>query len=235
MKHCLILVLLTGTFTVSYSQMPATMRFDPNKALQVYFGLGGAYNNFENLNNTLSDASLPTVGKSAFANILEIDLRHKNLVFGINTGVGFSPKKEDDYNTFLMSIYGGLNVGYYIVNSGNFHLAPQAGIGFYVSEAKIMQKNGYEDFNDVLENGNSIDINQATPALDLCLKFDFGDFTKGGTFFPGFRVGYRYGLINKGWGIDETSNSTVDGSPKDHVNQFYVLLTIGFSGLKPLK
>src|SRR4029078_2289985 len=126
--------------------------------------------------DALSAHDLPTTGTAAFSNILEADLRMKNLLFGLSAAMSYSPKKNDDYNTSVASFLGGLNVGYYIVNNKKFHLAPQVGIGINATYIKIARKNGYSDFDEVLENGNAINLNQYTPVLDMCLKFDFADF-----------------------------------------------------------
>jgi hypothetical protein len=87
----------------------------------------------------------------------------------------------------------------------------------------------------VLASGNSVDINQNTGVLDFCLKFDIADFIKDKSCLTGIRLGYKYGLSSRGWGVDETNNTTVSDSPKDRINQYYLLVTIGFSKLKPQK
>lgn len=217
----------------SYSQSNSN-NYDPNKGIQFYFGPGVAFNNFKNLNTALANNSLPSTGKVQLAGIAELDFRSKNLLFGLNSNMGAYEKNTDNYNSYLMNYGGGINIGYYVLNEKKFHLAPQAGIGFSSTEVKITQRKGFNDFNDVLANGNSIDIHQNVPVLDFALKFDFADFTKMKEGMFGLRAGYRYGLTSRGWGIDGTNNSTVDGSPKDRMNQFYFLATIGFAGQKPL-
>lgn len=233
MKKYLLTNLSLLVFLCSYSQTAVPPNTD--KAAQFYFGIGAAYNNIKNLDATLSNAGLPTIGKFNLAGIAEGDFRMKNLLLGVNSGMGAYEKKSDHYNTSMMNYSGGVNIGYYVVNSKKFHLAPQAGIGFYSSQIKITQRNGFTNFNDVLVNGNSTDINQNTGVLDFCLKFDIADFTKDKSCLAGIRLGYKYGLSKRGWGIDETNNTTVTDSPKDRINQYYVLLTIGFTKLKPQK
>lgn len=233
MKKYLLTIFSLPLFLFSYSQTSVPTNTD--KGAQFYFGIGGAYDNLKNLNATLSNAGLPTIGKFSLAGVAEGDFRIKNLLLGVNSGMGAYAKKTDHYNTSLMSYSGGVNIGYYVVSSKKFHLAPQAGIGFNSSKISITQRNGFTDFNDVLANGNSTDINQNTGVLDFCLKFDIADFTKDKSCLAGLRLGYKYGLSKRGWGIDETSNSTVTNSPKDRINQYYVLLTIGFTKLKPQK
>ena len=233
MKKYLFTNLYLFTFLCSYSQNAAPVNTD--KAAQFYFGIGGAYNNLKNLNPVLANAGLSTIGKFTFAGIAEGNLRMKNLIFGLSSGMNAYAKRSDNYNTSLMSYSGGLNIGYYIVNIKKIHVAPQAGIGFVSSQVKITQRNGFTDFNDVLANGNSVDINQNTGVLDFCLKFDIADFTKDKSCLTGVRLGYKYGLSSRGWGIDETNNTTVSDSPKDRINQYYLLVTIGFSKLKPQK
>ncbi len=235
MKKYLLTNLSLLIILSSYSQTTTVQNNIPNQAVQFYFGIGGAYNNFKNLNTALSNASLPATGKFTIGNIAEADYRIKNLLLGINAGMNANEKRNDDYNSFLMSYSGGLNIGYYIINSKNFHLAPQAGIGFYSSQVKITQRNGFTNFNDVLVNKNSIDINQNTGVLDFCLKFDFADFSKDKSCLNGFRLGYKYGLSKRGWGTDITNNSTVANSPEDRINQYYAMLTIGLIKLKPQK
>ena len=234
MKQSIILAFLLLAYTIPFAQ-DSTAKYDPDKAIQFYFGAGGAYNNYKNLNHTLTDAGLPSVGKFTLSSIGEFDLRHKNFLIGFTTAMGFSPKRNDSYNTSVFNFYTGVNAGYYIVNANKFHLAPQLGFGLYSSAAKISQRNGFTDFNDVLMNKNSITLNQNTPVLDFALKFDFADFSKAKTCLTGVRVGYKYGLSKRGWGIDETSNSTVDGSPEDRINQLYAMVTIGFALQKPVK
>ena len=234
MKHAIFLLLFVQLCIAGFAQN-SNITYDPNKALQVHIGIGGYYNDYKNLNETLTSAGFDNVGKFAITNLLEADMRMKNLLLGIGGSMGASAKKNDDYNTWLMSFYGGLNIGYYVVNNKNFHLAPQAGIGIYSSFVKISDRNGYDNFNELLENGNTITMNQYTPALDLSLRFDFADFTKNKTVIKGFRMGYKLGLAKRGWGINETSNSTLDGSPQDRINQFYATATIGLTALKPNK
>lgn len=233
MKKCFLAFVCLFSLSWSYAQS-TNNDFDATKGIQFYFGPGVAFNNFKNLNSRLADNNLPTTGKVQLAGIAELDFRCKNLLFGLNSNMGAYEKNTDNYNSYLMNYGGGINIGYYIVNEKKFHLAPQAGIGFSSTEVKITQRKGFEDFNEVLTNGNSIDIHQNVPVLDFALKFDFADFTKTKAGMFGFRAGYRYGLTSRGWGIDGTNNSTVDGSPKDRMNQFYFLVTIGFAGQKPL-
>jgi hypothetical protein len=229
MKKYLFTNLCLLIFIFSYSQNTAPL--NTSKAAQFYFGIGGAYNNLKNLNPVLANADLPTIGKFTFAGIAEGELRMKNLIFGLSSGMSAYAKRTDNNNTSLMSYAGGLNIGYYIINSKKFHIAPQAGVGFVSSQVKITQRNGFTSFNDVL-SGNSVDINQNTGVLDFCLKFDIADFTKDKTCLTGVRLGYKYGLSNRGWGVDESKNTTVSDSPKDRINQYYLLVAIGFSKLK---
>lgn len=234
MKQCFILLLLLQLFIAGYPQN-STISYDANKALQLNFGIGGYYNDFKNLNKRLSDAGYLSTGRFALSNLMEVDFRNKNFLIGLNSGMGISSRKNDDYKTQLANFYGGLNFGYYIANSKKFHLAPQAGIGLYSSFIKISSRNGYDNFDELLNNSNSITINQYVPALDFCFRFDFADFTKTRSPLTGFRLGYKLGLSNRGWGINESSTSTLDNSPKDRVNQFYVLATLGYTGQKPNK
>jgi len=234
-KRNVMLALLITVCTMSYAQMKEPKSYDPSKAIQFYFGLGGAHNNYTNLNAALKDADLPTIGKWAMSSIGEVDLRHNSFLIGLTSNMNFSPKRNDDYNTTSMSFYGGANIGYYIVNANKFHLAPQVGIGYYGTMTKITRRNGFTDFNDVLQNGNSININQGTAALDFALKFDCADFTKTSTHLTGVRLGYKLGLSKRGWGVDETNNSTIDNSPEDRLSQFYAMVSIGFASQKPNK
>jgi hypothetical protein len=41
------------------------------------------------------------------------------------------------------------------------------------------------------------------------------------------------GLSKHGWGIDASNNSSIDNSPEDRINQFYVMFSVGASLLKP--
>ena len=234
MKQFIAISFLALVFSTARAQMHEFTQFDTTKGIQVYLGAGAAFNDFENLNDALSAHGLPSLGTAAFSNILEADLRMKSLLLGLSAAMSFTPKEKDDYNTSVLNMYGGLNVGYYIVNSKKFHLAPQVGIGINASYVKIARKDGYSDFDEVLDDGNAINLNQFTPVLDMSLKFDFADFTKIKTGLAGIRAGYRLGLDKRGWGIDEKSNSTVEGSPEDRLGQFYVLLHIGFGAAKPV-
>jgi hypothetical protein len=234
-KRNVMLALLLIVYTMSHAQMQQPKSYDASKAIQFYFGIGAAHANHKNLNNALLDADLPSVGNWAMSSIAEVDLRHNNFLIGLTSNMNFSPKRNDDYNTSLMSLYGGLNVGYYIVNASKFHLAPQVGIGYNAAMAKITKRSGYAGFNDVLSHRNSIDLNQGVPVLDFALKFDCADFTKTATHLTGVRLGYKLGLDKRGWGIDETSNSTLNNSPEDRLSQFYAMVTIGFALQKPNK
>ena len=207
--------------------------YDANEALQLYVGIGGGFNDYKNLNAALKDNDLPTAGKFTLANALEADMRHKNLLMGLGGNMGFSHTKTDDYNSLLLNLGGQLSAAYYIFNNKKFHFAPQLGIGFFYSAVNLTQRKGFDDFNEVLANKNSISIDQAAPVLDFCIRFDVADFTKAQAGAASIRLGYKYGLSNRGWGIDVTNNSTVHNSPEDRINQFYVLFSIGTSLLKP--
>lgn len=234
MKQIIFLAFLVFAFSASHAQMPEFTKFDTTKGLQLYLGVGGAFNNYKNLNNALSDHGLPELGTAAFSNVLEADIRTNNLLLGVSGSISYSPKDKDNYSASVMSFYGGVNAGYYILNSGKFHLAPQVGIGLNSNYVKIVQKEGFSDFDEVLENGNAINLNQFVPVLDMSLKLDFADFTKIKTGMFGARAGYRLGLDKRGWGLDERSNSTVDGSPEDRLGQFYVLVHVGLGLAKPV-
>jgi hypothetical protein len=231
MKKCLFLLLLTPLF-IKTSAQNDNMTYDPNKALMVTIGAGAGYNDYKHLNNRLDDAGILTVGKFSISNMLEADMRMKNLLIGLGTGMNLSAKKNDDYKTWLMSFYGGAHAAYYVANSKNFHFGPQLGIGAYGSFVKITERNGHNNFNDLITSGNSTTISQYTPALDFALRFDFADFSKSKTGVAGLRLGYRLGLSNRGWG-DDAGTSVVDGSPKDRIGQFYAMATIGLTALKP--
>jgi len=233
MKYIVLIILCSSAVIMSYSQTSASQTYDANEALQLYVGIGGGYNDYKNLNATLKDNNLPTVGKFTLANSLEADMRHKNLLMGLSGNMGFSNKKTDDYNSLLLTLGGQLSAAYYVLNNRNFHLAPQLGIGFFYSAVNLTQRNGFVDFNEVLENKNSISIDQAVPVLDFCIRFDVADFTKAKSGAGSIRLGYKYGLSNRGWGIDVSNNSTVNNSPEDRINQFYVMFSIGTSLLKP--
>jgi hypothetical protein len=233
MKNIFLAILCSSAFIMTHAQTGASGMYDTGKALQLYIGIGGGYNDYKNLNATLKDNSLPTVGKFTLANSLEADMRHRNLLMGLAGNMGFSYKRTDDYNSLLFNLGGQLNVGYYVFNNKNFHLAPQAGIGFFSSAVNLTQRKDIDDFNEVLTGKNSISINQTVPVLDFCLRFDVADFTKAKTGAGSIRLGYKYGLSNHGWGIDISNNSTVNNSPEDRINQFYVMFSIGTSLLKP--
>lgn len=169
MKKFIAVGFLAMAFSTARAQMHEFTQFDTTKGIQVYLGAGAAFNDFENLNDALSAHDLPELGTAAFSNILEADLRMKSLLFGLSAAMSFSPKTKDDYNTSILNMYGGLNVGYYIVNTKKFHLAPQVGIGINATYVKIARKDGYSDFDEVLEEGNSINLNQFAPVLDMSL------------------------------------------------------------------
>jgi hypothetical protein len=234
MKKSVILTALIFVSLIAGAQMmKEPSSYDTSKGFQVYLGAGGAYNNYKNLNAALDGAGLTALGKFSFMNLLEADMRHKNMLFGLVGNMAFSPKKKGDYSATAFGYYGGLSFGYYVVNKNTFHLAPQVGIGYYGTMAKITKRKGISDFNELLQEGNSIDIHQGTAALDLALKFDFADFTKFKTGISGFRLGYRMGLDKRGWGIDFSGSSTVTGSPQDRLGWFYAMLTVGLSANKP--
>lgn len=234
MKQNLFLTaLLFSSMMVSAQMMKEPVSYDTIKGIQVYLGAGGAYNNYKNLNDVLGDNGMPSLGKFSLINLLEADMRHKNMLFGIVGNMSYSPKRNEDYNVSVVGYYGGLSFGYYVANKNNFHFAPQVGIGYYGAMAKITQRKGFDDFNELLQNGNSVNIHQGTAALDFALKFDMADFTKFKTGISGFRLGYRMGLSKRGWGVDDMGSSTVDGSPQDRLSWFYAMITIGFSANKP--
>ncbi|MBV9961619.1 MAG: hypothetical protein JO072_05175 [Parafilimonas sp.] len=212
--------------------MNAPTSYEADKSLQFYIGLGGGYNNYKNLNASFENADLPAVGKYALLTTLEANIRNKNLLIGLTGNMGASFRKPDHFNV-LLNFNPQVNVGYYIVNDKKFHFAPQVGIGAYSSSVNIEQKDNAGDFNDVLANGNAISINQNVAALDFCLRFDFADYTKPQTGATSIKLGYKHGLSKRGWGIDATSNSTINNSPEDRVSQFYLQFLVGVALQKP--
>lgn len=237
MKYQALLAVCLITFSAARSQMmmDSSHTFDPDKGIQFYVGLGGAYNNYENLDAIFKDAGLPTVGKFSLISSMELDLRNKSFLIGLKGNMGASYKRPDNYNVMLLNFGEQLHLAYYVANNKNFHFAPQVGIGYMSSHVNVTQRDNIDDFNDVLANGNSIDINQGTGVLDFCLRFDFADFTKPGSKAASIQAGYKLGLSRRGWGIDAFNNSTIDNSPKDRIGQIYLLFSIGFAGQKPIK
>ena len=233
MKNIVLLMLCLTVFAGVNAQTDSSQAFDPHKALMLYIGFGGGYNDYKNLNAVLEDNDLPTVGKFTLTNCLEVDRRHDNFLIGISGGMGLSYRRPDNYNVFLANFNGSLNIGYYVYNNKSFHLAPQAGIGFFSSFINHSQRSDIEDFNELLEGKNSISINQTAPVVDFCLRFDMADFTKARTGAGSIKVGYKLGLSKHGWGIDASNNSSIDNSPEDRINQFYVMFSVGASLLKP--
>lgn len=230
MKKGILFGFFALLFLPAFSQSDSdTTGFNPHFGLLTYIGIGASYNNYKNLNATLQNNNLPTVGKFGLAEILGEDFRLHNWLIGLNENVTFSQKRPDNYNVWLMTFSGEINGGYYLINSKQFHFAPMAGIGYYGAQARLTQRGGFSNFNEVLQNKNSIDINQSLAALDFQLRFDFADFTKRHDDFTSIKLGYRYGLKQQGWGIDEANYTTVADSPKDRVNQFYILICTGLS------
>lgn len=227
MKHHLLsIICLAGCLTLQ-AQKDSVYTYKHDKSLLLFLALGGGYNNYKNLNTTLDDAGLPGVSKFSLIGSIELNLRLKNLLIGLSQITGKSYKRPDNYNVSLLNIKQQLHIGYYIANTKNFHLAPQVGIGRLSSAVDITQRN-IDDFNNVLADKNSININQITGVLDFCLRFDFANFTLQKSSATSIRLGYQLGLSNRGWGIDAFRNSTINNSPKDRINQLYVLLALGF-------
>ena len=125
-----MLLLLVASFLKTSAQTD-NITYDPNKAIMVTIGAGACYNNYKHLNNRLDDADILTVGKFTVSNMIEADMRMKKLLIGLGTNMNLSAKRNDDYKTWLMSFYGGENVGYYVDNTKNFNFEPQVGIGDY--------------------------------------------------------------------------------------------------------
>lgn len=219
--------MLLQLFIAGYPQ-DSTISYDANKPpMQLNFGVGSFYNDFKNQNKGLSDAGYSSTGRFAFSISMESVSRNKNFLIVRSLVIGGSSRKNDDYKTLLTSFYKGLNFGYYIANSKKFHLAPEAGIGLYSSFIKISSRNAYD-------NGNSVTVTQQAPALDFRLRFDFADFTKTQPMLIGFRLGYSPGL-KVGWNIQKSGTLTLDSSPKDRINQFYVLVTVSQILNNPIK
>jgi len=233
MKRYVLLFVYVLIVASAFAQSNAPQSYEPDKSLQFFIGLGGGHNDYKNLNASFDDAGLPTVGKYALLTTLEANIRHKNLLVGLTGNMGGSFKKQDEFNVFLLTFNPQVNIGYYIVNDKKFHLAPQVGIGAYSSSVNLEQKENAGNFNDLLANGNAININQHVAALDFCLRFDLADYTKPKAGAASIKLGYKYGLSKHGWGIDATSNSTVESSPEDRINQFYLQFLVGVALQKP--
>jgi len=234
MKNITLLILCLFLFAGANAQTDSSMAVDPHKALLLFIGFGGGYNDYKNLNGVLKDNNLPTVGKFTLTNLLEINTRRDHLLIGIAGGMGLSYRRPDDYNVFLANFNGQLQVAYYVANNNTFHFAPQVGFGFFSSIVNHAQRSDIEDFNELIEGKNSISIRQTAPMLDFCLRFDMADFTKATSGAGSIKVGYKLGLSKRGWGIDASNNSSLDNSPEDRISQFYITASVGVSLLKPL-
>jgi hypothetical protein len=110
MKNITLLILCLSVFAGVNAQTDSSMAVDPHKALLLYVGFGGGYNDYKNLNGVLKDNNLPTVGKFTLTNALEIDTRRDHLLIGIAGGMGLSYRRPDDYNVFLANFNGQLQV-----------------------------------------------------------------------------------------------------------------------------
>src|SRR6185436_3671911 len=133
MKNIALLILCLSVFAGVNAQTKPSPDFDPHKALLLYIGFGGGYNDYKNLNGVLKDNNLPTVGKFTLTNLLEVNTRRDHLLIGIAGGVGLSYRRPDNYNVFLANFNGQLQLAYYVSNNKTFHFAPQVGFGFFSS------------------------------------------------------------------------------------------------------
>ena len=172
MKNIALLILCLSVFAGVNAQTNPSPDFDPHKALLLYIGFGGGYNDYKNLNGVLKDNNLPTVGKFTLTNLLEVNTRRDHLLIGIAGGMGLCYRRPDDYNVFLANFNGQLQLAYYVSNNKTFHFAPQVGFGFFSSMVNHAQSSNIEDFNELIEGKNSISIRQTAPVLDFCLRFD---------------------------------------------------------------
>ncbi len=224
---CVLLV------TLAYSQTEKdTAVVNRNFGLLTYIGVGASYNNYKNMNAILPKFSLPTLSKYNFAFTVSEDFRIHNGLIGLDALFSTSQKSLANDNELLLNYSGGVNFGYYLLQTKNFHFAPQVGIGLYSSTAYLTQTTGYASFADVLNNKVAVNMYQTAALLNFCLRFDFADFTKRKTDIAAIKLGYKYGLKQKGWGIDQNSNSTFSDSPKDRLNQYYLMLCLGMSHSK---
>ena len=233
MKKATMIVVCAVMITHAYSQTGNdTAAVHSNFGLLTYFGVGASYNNFKNMNDILPKFSIPALSKYNVAATLNEDFRLHNLLIGLNLLYTASEKNASDYNEMLLNFSGDINFGYYVFNKKKFHLAPEAGVGFYSSSAYLTHTSGYADFADILNDKVAVNMYQTAALLNFGLRFDFADFTKRRTDLTTIKLGYKYGLKQQGWGIDESSNSTFADSPKDRLNQYYVLFCFGMSRTK---
>jgi hypothetical protein len=222
-----VMVLFYSVFCFSQNAGDTLMKKKNNSGMLGYLGFDGAYRNMPNLNQTLANDSLPGISKFYVGFNFGADVRLKNVLLSLYAEGDMSEKKSGNYNVTSLSLTDELNFGYYLFNGKAIHIAPFAGIGLNSTQLNITQKSGYSSFNDVLLDRNSISLNQNSAIADFGIRVDFADFTKLTDDLIGIKVAYNLGLSNQGWGIDETTNSTIADSPKDRINQFYISLYVG--------
>ncbi|MFQ3675027.1 MAG: hypothetical protein SNJ64_00600 [Endomicrobiia bacterium] len=157
-----------------------------------------------------------------------------NVIIG-GEGHGLTGKEEDIGSGYKASInagYGFFNIGYVVLDVGNFNIYPLLGIGGGGIDVKIAERS-QPSFSDILSNpkrGVEINTGGFLLSISLCTEYLFNLGTsysanKGGVLL-GLRFGYTWSP-SYNWMLD---GSSIPGSPNVGINGYFVRLTAGFGG-----
>lgn len=163
----------------------------------------------------------------------------RRLVLGIEGFALFSPDRSGaDYRTSLSGACGVLQIGYAVLNSGNFTLYPLLGFGGGAFTWKVQRNAVPASFEDVIrapEMGvslfNASFLLQAGFGADYWLALGPGERGTNRVVL-GLRVGYSYSPFGRNWEIQLVDRTQeLDGAPSFGINGPFLRLVVGWGGV----
>ena len=129
-------------------------------------------------------------------------------------------------NAFLLQAF----LHHKIVDNGNLYIAPGIDVGLQTIRIDFKRNNPANNFDTLfLSSGNYVRLRNLAPVGGISAIIHFKKLDNKRSFIlrglAHIRVGYKYGLTGRQWRAD---GKTIDNSPTDRLNSYYLQLVAGF-------
>lgn len=186
---------------------------------------GGQFVNFSGLNNRLQKTGIDKV-------IAGMGGGGVGLNFNVNrwtAGIDVSIMQGYQHDVSASSINSHIYLGFNLIQTRTWALAPEVGIGFQDITVNITKPGTAGGFDEALSTAqNQVELQHSTTPLDVALVFkasSYSRFSRHVGVRPACKFGYRYGLGDNTWKV---RRSDVHDGPRDRASNFYLSLLLAF-------
>jgi hypothetical protein len=190
---------------------------EENFGVELIFILGYQHNDYTNLNERLVSLNLNEIKPSMSQIGVGLAFRFNKVITGYDMNVLLGDRASGGY----LHIYASTN----LLKTKRFIFSPQIGYGRQSVTYKYKVQSPATDFNSYFTAPNKVEIYHSNSVVDFALAFKLYPKTDNYNYLSLFRIGYRYGLKEKPWKINDGNSS---GAPYDRNSNFYLQLIIGF-------